>query len=92
MMCSTKTETLPFYTVCGRSIDGRCEEERCVVVLCSMHYGVLRQPRGFVGCSCGRRGEEGESRVIDIIENWASLQSCTSVEEGAIRGSRLTFL
>jgi hypothetical protein len=66
VLCSRDTAIL--YGVC-RSIDGRCEEERCVVVLCSMR---VWRPRGFVGRSCGRRGEE---RVVDIIENRATLQS-----------------
>jgi len=34
----------------------------------------------------------GEKRVVDIIENQATLSSRISVEEGATRGSRLTFL
>jgi hypothetical protein len=57
---------------------------QCALCVCGGLEGLW-----VVGRSCGRRGE---SRVVDIIENRASLQSRTSVEEGATRGSHLTFL
>ena len=51
----------------------------------------VQRPRGSVGCSCGRRGEEGESRVVDIIENRAIPPVAHQLKKGPLVAVVLPF-